>query len=120
MEELGDAPELLQFFFRDPDINVDFDPNQLIPKKLDRERTRMLLQTSRDRLDLLDGWSEAALEATLRTLVAELGVKTGQLFSAIRVAVTGRAVAPPLFATLAVLGRDRAIARIAAAEKLLG
>jgi len=80
----------------------------------------MLLQTSRDRLDLLDGWSEAALEATLRTLVAELGVKTGQLFSAIRVAVTGRTVAPPLFATLAVLGRDRAIARIAAAEKLLG
>lgn len=117
LEELGDAPELLDFFFRDP--GGDFDQALLIPKKLDREGTRMLLQTSRDRLDRLDDWSETALEAALRTLVDELGVKTGQLFSAIRVAITGRTVAPPLFATLAALGKGRSVARVAAAEKLL-
>ena len=41
-----------------------------------------------------------------------LGIKTGQMFQPIRVAVCGRKNAPPLFATLEVLGRDTSLARI--------
>jgi glutamyl-tRNA synthetase len=46
-------------------------------------------------------------------------LKAGQLFGVIRVATTGKKVAPPLFGTLAILGRDRALERIQQAEKKL-
>ena len=55
------------------------------------------------------------LEAVLRPLALELGLKTGQLFGTLRVAVTGRTAAPPLFQTMAVLGRERCLRRIEAA-----
>ena len=72
-----------------------------------------------ERLDGMEDWTEASLEAELRALVEELGLKAGQLFGAIRVAITGRTVAPPLFETLAALGKERSLARIAAARAAL-
>jgi glutamyl-tRNA synthetase len=48
-----------------------------------------------------------------------LGLKAGQLFGAIRVAVTGRTAAPPLFETMNVLGRERCLARLRAAAETL-
>ena len=112
LEELGEAPDLLVFFFRD----VSFpDPTLLIPKKMDSNTTVAALRAAIERLTPLDDWSEATLEQTLRALIAELGLKPGQLFSAIRVAITGRTVAPPLFATLAALGQQRSLERIRAA-----
>jgi glutamyl-tRNA synthetase len=51
----------------------------------------------------------------LRPLAVELGLKTGQLFGVLRVAVTGRMAAPPLFQTMAVLGKERCLRRIEAA-----
>ena len=48
----------------------------------------------------------------LRAAAQELGIKAGQMFQPIRVAVCGRKNAPPLFETLEVLGRDTSIARI--------
>jgi glutamyl-tRNA synthetase len=53
-----------------------------------------------------------ALEAALRSAASTLGIKTGQMFQPIRVAVCARKNAPPLFATLEVLGRDTSLARI--------
>ena len=64
-------------------------------------------------------WSTESLEGEIRPLAEELSVKTGQLFGAIRVAVTGRKAAPPLFETMAVLGRDRCLARLEEAARLL-
>jgi len=50
-----------------------------------------------------------------------LGLKTGQLFGTLRVAVTGRTAAPPLFQTMAVLGKERCLKRIGAAlDRLRG
>ena len=48
-----------------------------------------------------------------------LGLKAGQLFGIIRVATTGKKVAPPLFGTLAILGQDRVLERMDAAERVL-
>jgi hypothetical protein len=48
----------------------------------------------------------------LRSAAVELGVKPGQMFEPIRVAVCGRKTAPPLFGTLEVLGRETCLARI--------
>ena len=64
-------------------------------------------------------WSTESLEGEIRPLAEELNIKTGQLFGAIRVAVTGRKAAPPLFETMAVLGRDRRLARLEEAARLL-
>ncbi len=116
LEELSEAPELLEFFFCDVSYT---DPQMLIPKKMDAARTSTALQAAHEHLTHIEEWKRDTIETTLRALVEELGLKTGQLFGAIRVAVTGRTVAPPLFETLAVLGRDRSLMRISAASHVL-
>jgi glutamyl-tRNA synthetase len=52
------------------------------------------------------------LDQSLRAAAEELGIKAGQMFQPIRVAVCGRKNAPPLFETLEVLGREITLARI--------
>ena len=52
------------------------------------------------------------LDQALRSAAQELGIKAGQMFQPIRVAVCGRKNAPPLFETLAVLGKEKTLARI--------
>ena len=67
----------------------------------------------------LGGWDAAGLEAGLRGLAEERGEKPGALFTPVRVAVTGKRIAPPLFETLEVLGREATVGRLnAAAERL--
>lgn len=112
LEELSEAPELLEFFFHEVELP---DPALLVQKKMDASGTRIALLNAHARLSTLETWDEPALEAALRALADELGLKPGQLFGSIRVAVTGRTVAPPLFETLAALGRERSLGRIAAA-----
>ncbi|MFN8567633.1 MAG: glutamate--tRNA ligase [Kouleothrix sp.] len=117
LEELSEAPELLAFFFSEP---PPADQALLVPKKLDATATASALAAVYAELSTLDTWSEDQLEAALRALVERLGLKAGQLFGAVRVAVTGRTVAPPLFETLVALGRARTLARIAVARDTLG
>jgi glutamyl-tRNA synthetase len=117
MKRLDEAPGLVDFFFVEE--LPDYDPATLVPKKLDAARTRALLAQARATLAEVSPFTHDPLEATLRGLADRLGVKAGDLFSPIRVAVCGRMVAPPLFGTLEVLGRERALRRIdRALEKL--
>ena len=81
----------------------------LVPKGVSQQQVVDALSTTVERLDGADAWTEEALEAVLRPMAEELGLKTGQLFGAIRVAVTGRAVSPPLFATMVALGREHSM-----------
>ncbi len=116
VEELSEAPELLEFFFREvgvaEDVALRYEPVMLIQKKMDAARTAAGLRAAYEGLSALDAWQVEPLEATLRALAAEQGLKPGQLFGAIRVAITGRTVAPPLFDTLNGLGRERSLKRI--------
>ena len=57
-------------------------------------------------------FEEESLEKALRRLADDLSLTAGQLFGIIRIAVTGKKVAPPLFGTLALLGRKRVLRRI--------
>jgi glutamyl-tRNA synthetase len=118
MEELSQAPEALAFFFREVSYP---EPGLLIQKNMDAAATLGALRAAQERLALVPAgdWQGESLEATLRAQAAELGLKPGQFFGVLRVAVTGRAVAPPLFGTLAVLGRERTWARLAAAQVAL-
>ena len=59
------------------------------------------------------------LDQALRAAAQELGVKAGQMFQPIRVAVCGRKNAPPLFETLEVLGKQTTLGRISLASQRL-
>jgi glutamyl-tRNA synthetase len=52
------------------------------------------------------------LDQSLRSAAQELGLKAGQMFQPIRVAVCGKKNAPPLFETLEVLGKEKTLERI--------
>lgn len=60
-------------------------------------------------------WNTEAIEAALRALPEQLGIGFGKVAQPIRVAVTGSSVSPPLFESLALLGRTRSLERIEAA-----
>jgi glutamyl-tRNA synthetase len=94
--------------------DVDVDPATLVPKRWDAPTTREGLTAARDTIDAVGEVSFEAdeLEPPLRALAEERGWKAGDLFMAIRVAVTGRTATPPLFDTLVALGRERVLARI--------
>ncbi|MDR2197663.1 MAG: glutamate--tRNA ligase [Coriobacteriales bacterium] len=57
-------------------------------------------------------WEEAALEGALRAVVEDLGYKPKVVFQAVRVAVCGNMVSPPLFGSLALLGREKTLIRL--------
>jgi len=63
-------------------------------------------------LAALPEWTHDSCDGALRGVAAAEGVKAGLLINATRVAIVGRAVAPPLFETMVILGRDRVIARM--------
>ncbi len=113
---LSEVPELTQFFFIDA---LDYDARLLVGKNMTRDTALSALEVSYENLGQRQRFDEESLETLLRPLAEELGLKTGQLFGMLRVAVTGRTAAPPLFQTMAVLGKELCLTRIAAAlEKL--
>jgi glutamyl-tRNA synthetase len=91
-----------------------YDPAELIPQKGDAAMAVRALETAREVLPKAE-FTHSGLEAALREAAASLGMKTGQMFLPIRVAVCGRKTAPPLFETLEVLGREKCLERIAQA-----
>jgi glutamyl-tRNA synthetase len=95
-----------------------YDASELIPQKGDAAMALAALQRGRQVLAETE-FEHHALEAALRSAAGALGMKTGQMFQPIRVAVCGRKNAPPLFATIEVLGRETCLARIAQAIQKL-
>lgn len=118
LETLAQGPELLSYFLEDE--LPPYDADLLIPKKVDPGVVRPALEAVERVLDEVDLDDEAATEARFRALADEIGLKAGQLFMPIRVAVTGRTQSPGLFETLRVIGADRVRRRVRQAIILLG
>jgi glutamyl-tRNA synthetase len=120
IKTLAEAPGLTDFFFRD---DLVYDPALLMPKGWTREQTLDALRQAWDELARFatppERFQADALDAALRGLADQTGTKTSHLFGALRVAVTGRTVAPPLFQTMGVLGPSRTLERIDRAINLL-
>jgi glutamyl-tRNA synthetase len=113
---LRDAPAVADFFFAAE--LAPYDSAELIPQKGDAAMASKVLRRAREVLAQAE-FTHQGLETALRAAAQETGVKAGQMFQPIRVAVCGRKVAPPLFETLQVLGRETALKRIdQAIEKL--
>ena len=106
---LAEVAGLTDFLFVD---ELDYDARLLIVKDMSRESAIKALEISQQRLKPLEVFDAESLETVFRPLAEELKLKTGQLFGMLRVAVTGRTAAPPLFQTMAVLGKERCLKRI--------
>jgi glutamyl-tRNA synthetase len=89
-----------------------------VAKHLTRE-TRPLLEAARELIERTFAQGPQATEHAFRALAEQRGVGLGKLAQPVRVAVTGTTVSPPLFETIALLGRERTLRRMdAALEKV--
>ena len=95
-----------------------YDPAELIPQKGDATTALKVLQKAQAVLAGVE-FKHDPLDQALRAAAQELGMKAGQMFQPIRVAVCGRKNAPGLFETLEVLGKTATISRIESALRLL-
>ena len=86
---------------------------------MDARSTAAALEASSEVIKAAVSFDTNNIETAFRDLAGRLSLKPGQLFGAVRVAVTGKRVAPPLFDTLICIGRDRCLRRIDTALELL-
>ena len=114
---LGESSDLTEYFFLE---RIDYDAETLVQKGMDKATTSGALSRALDDITGLSTFDAASLEETLRQAASDLGLSGRQLFGALRVAVTGRTAAPPLFETMEVLGRHRCLERVESAVKKLG
>jgi len=114
LKTLKDLPELTSYFFEEPtpDWSLVRENKQL--KKLSDEEIKELLQKAHSALETSES-TEVAIQDTLNSLLETTGQKPGVLFSLIRIATTWAAFSPQLNDTLALLGKDKTLARISRA-----
>ncbi|MEP7359020.1 MAG: glutamate--tRNA ligase, partial [Anaerolineales bacterium] len=115
---LAEAVEMAGFFFRPAPTPT---PESLVAKGLTAAQS---LDALRLATTVITGIAAAdfkhdAIEAPLRALAEELGLKPGVLFGILRIAATGQAVSPPLFESMVILGREATLARLATAIDVL-
>jgi len=97
------------------------DPVFLVPKRWDAATTRAGLSAALAEIAEAGeaGFTRDDLEPSLRGLAEARGWKAGDLFMAIRVAISGRTATPPLFESMVALGRARTLARLTHATDVL-
>lgn len=106
LKMLRDAVPLIGFFFKD---TVEYNEQELIQNGMNIRDTEMVLKRSMTALKTLSKFSADSIELVLRSLASDLGLSPRQLLGVIRVAMTGQKIAPPLFETIEILGRERSL-----------
>jgi glutamyl-tRNA synthetase len=113
---LEDALDMAGFFFKE---EVQPLSNELIGKKMTVMESAQAARRAYDVLASLGEINAKTAEQPLRDLADELGLSHGQLFGILRVAVTGQSVSPPLFESMAVIGKQIVLQRIQNAIAIL-
>jgi glutamyl/glutaminyl-tRNA synthetase len=111
LKYFAELPELTKFFFVDLPVNKSLIENHKQLKKLSTEELRDLLERAKLSLEKSD-FTVDDLTMRLNNLLDETGQKPAVLFSLIRIATTQAPASPGLADTLAILGKDRSLARI--------
>ncbi len=110
---LSEVPQLADFFFLD---ELQYDSGLLLSGGLDPAQATRSIALTLEKLEVVEDWSAASLESILRPLAVELHLSTGKFFGLLRVAITGRTAAPPLFQTMTILGKAKCLERLRAAS----
>lgn len=106
---LTEAPQMVRFLFEEPAVPP---AEEIIPKKLDAEKTRAVLEKAKTVLPSIANLDEHAASEVFRAEAEATGVKLGDFMMPMRMAITGSRVSPPLVGSIQILGIDRSIARI--------
>jgi glutamyl-tRNA synthetase len=109
MKHLVEAPEMLEFLFKE-EIHRDFEA--MFQKDINLDVAKKILALAKAKISAITEYTVANLEAALRALADELGLKPGPAFGVVRIAVTGKKVTPPLFESLFALGKDTTLTRL--------
>jgi glutamyl-tRNA synthetase len=107
MQLLGEAPALLGFLFvADDTIEYDVDA-------MPGDEAPQVLGTAIAALGPVTVWEHDEIEAALRAaLIEELGLKPRLAFGALRAALSGKRISPPLFESMELLGKESTLARL--------
>jgi glutamyl-tRNA synthetase len=112
LKRLTDIVPMTRYLFTE---YVEIEP-EAAEKVLAKEGSGAALDGARGALASLDAWNAESIEGALRGLAEALGAKPKTVLQVVRVAVTGSSVSLPLFESVALLGRERTLARLAAAH----
>lgn len=108
--KLTEAPDMLGFLFTD---EIELDVSLFKTKTgLTHPQIGELLTKCNQRLMAIDNWDKDVIHEAMNAVAEELGMKIGDLFMQIRIAVTGKKVTPPLFESMVLLGKDRVMKRM--------
>ena len=116
IKKLADIWPLVDFFFAD---DVTYDRALLVGKGMTEADARNVLAAAHKALSALDTWQAPVMEAVLRPLAEHLGLKAGQFFGTLRVAITGKTITPPLLESMVIAGRTTSTARLQKALALM-
>ena len=106
--KLSEVPQMVKFLFGET-IEIDSETKAKISDDLSKD----VLRKSLAALAPLTVWNHDSIDAALRAvLIDEMGLKPRIAFGAVRIAVTGSHISPPLFESMELLGKDRALTRI--------
>lgn len=119
LKTLSDLKSMTEYFFKDPEINLDFLISNKFLKKLSEAEIESLLKKTIASLSALKDWNADTLQEVLNNLLEETGKKPAELFSLIRIAISFAAFSPALNLTLETLGRETSIARLNAVARAI-
>ena len=108
---LAEVSQMVKFLFvKNFQVEADSLP------KISDDASKKVLSTAFDRLQSVEEWKHDQIESALRSaLIDEMGLKPRIAFGAVRIAVTGSHISPPLFESMELLGREKSLERIKAA-----
>lgn len=112
---LSEVSGLAGFLFKDIE---EYNIEELIPKKLDKEQTLEVLKNLVQILKDFFDHSDEENEKIFRDLAKEMGIKLGDVLMPLRVALTGSRISPPLFESIRLLGQTKILKRVERVIKL--
>ena len=114
IKRLSDFPILADFFFQEK-INFTAEARSFL---LEKKRTKGIFSKLIEVLQRLESFDVQTVESASRQVIAEEGVRAGELIHPVRVALTGKRMGPGLFELMVVLGKERVLKRLAQAMTL--
>lgn len=112
--KLDEIPTMLKFLFV-----KQFEVESESKEKIKDDQSKQVLKRALEVLTPVTSWNHENIESALRSaLIDELGLKPRIAFGAVRIAVTGSHISPPLFESMQLLGKEASLTRINAAISL--
>ena len=106
--KLAEIPAMLKFLFVDK-LEIEEESKN----KITDDQSKQVLKRALEVLEPILSWQHESIEAALRgALIDELGLKPRIAFGAVRIAITGSHISPPLFESMELLGKAPTMVRI--------